>query len=725
MIINNKNLHVLIVEDNPGDFLLIQEYIAEEIAGTTIYHATSFLETKQKLQDALHIDAILLDLTIEDKSGAELVKEVVDLAGTIPVLVLTGYEDKAFGIKTLSWGVSDYLFKEDLNSAHLCKAILYSIERKNNLKNLANSEEKYKSIFSFNPLPMWIMDTESYFFIDVNEVAIKNYGFSRDEFLSMTIKDIWPKEDLIFFEDKLKGTNGETHFQDIYRHLKKNGEIIVVEIQSNEIDLNGRKARLVLGNDVTKRYKAEERLRFSEQRFKSLVQEGSDMIAILNLQGVYQYVSPTSTAILGTPPENYVFRSVFEFIHKDDHDRIRKDLTLLSTQKRISVSPFRFKDAHGQWRWIETILTNLIDDPTINGVVANSKDITENVEYEFKLRESVARYNIVAKATSETIWDWDLQSDKVLWNKGIKDVFGYEESEMLAFRTWWNERLHPDDAPRIIGKLDKHIENRLLNWREEYRFLCSNGTYKYVLDKGVLVIDKHNEPVRMLGAMQDISQKKEEEEHLRLLESVITHAKDAVVITKADSLDEPGPQILYVNKAFEEMTGYSINEMIGRSPRFLQGPNSNRKELDFLKQKIKSGESCNIEVINYHKSGEEYWVKIEVAPVKNSNNDITHFIAIERDVTDQKNYILAIEQQNIKLREIGWMQSHIVRAPLARIMGLIDYLKIQSKKEPQETELLNNICISANELDHLLREIVKKSEQVTINSKNGTKSTHN
>lgn len=725
MIMGDKNLHLLVVEDNPGDFLLIQEYIAKEFFDTKIYHARSYCDTKRILKDDIQVDAILLDLTLADKSGVDLVKGVLMLAGAVPVLVLTGNEDKAFGIKTLSWGVSDYLLKEELNSSHLYKAILYSIERKKNLKDLEESKEKYKRIFSFSPLPMWIVDSKTLFFIDVNEAAIRSYGYSRDEFLSMNIQEIRPREDLEIFKEKIKKVESGGFFQDIFRHTKKSGETIIVEIQSNEIILEGRKARLVLGNDVTKRYTAEEQLRFSEQRFKALVQEGSDMVAILSLDGVYQYVSPTSTAILGTPPEHYISRSVFDFIHRSDHDRIKQYLTLLSTQKRVSISPFRFKDALGNWRWIETILTNMVDDPAINGVVANSRDITQSVEYELKLRESVARYNIVAKATSDTIWDWDLKSNKILWNKGIKDVFGYEESEICEDASWWSERIHPADSRKIMAKLDEQLKKKLLNWREEYRFLCADGNYKYVLDKGFLVLDKHNNPVRMLGAMQDISRKKEEEEHLKLLESVITHAKDAVVITKAEQLDDPGPQIMYVNRAFEEMTGYSIDEIVGKSPRFLQGPNSSRTELAFLRKKMEKGESCSIEVINYRKSGEEYWVKIEVAPVKDNSSHVTHFIAIQRDVTEQKNYILAIERQNLKLREIGWMQSHIVRAPLARILGLIDYLGLQAEKEPIDLDLLNNICISANELDHLLREIVKKSEKVKINSKDETKSTDN
>src|SRR5690606_38295274 len=122
--------------------------------------------------------------------------------------------------------------------------------------------------------------------------------------------------------------------------------------------------------------------------------------------------------------------------------------------------------------------------------------------YEKNLKESVARYNIVAKATSDTIWDWDLETNQVLWNRGITNVFGYEEAAIAPDAGWWEERLHPEDAGRIISKLKDHIKNKFLNWHEEYRFRAADGTYKYVSDKGFLVVDKQDVPVRMLGAMQ-------------------------------------------------------------------------------------------------------------------------------------------------------------------------------------------------------------------------------
>ena len=133
--------HILIVEDNPGDFMLIQDYLCEEFTTPVIEHAKTFGAAKIKLDVSVHFDAILLDLSLPDANGKLLVTEMVRLAGTIPVIVLTGYADKDFGIKTLALGIADYLLKDELNAAQLHKSIAYSVERRRINNELKDSEK--------------------------------------------------------------------------------------------------------------------------------------------------------------------------------------------------------------------------------------------------------------------------------------------------------------------------------------------------------------------------------------------------------------------------------------------------------------------------------------------------------------------------------------------------------------------------------------------------------
>ncbi|MCB0177049.1 MAG: PAS domain-containing protein [Anaerolineae bacterium] len=136
-----------------------------------------------------------------------------------------------------------------------------------------------------------------------------------------------------------------------------------------------------------------------------------------------------------------------------------------------------------------------------------------------------------------------------------------------------------------------------------------------------------------------------QEERLRLLESAVIHARDGVLITEAEPLDEPGPAIIYANDAFCRMTGYTMAEVIGRSPRFLQGPQTDRRALAKIRQALLDRAPIRIEIINYRKDGAPFWVELNIAPVFNDGGQLTHFTAIQREITDLKQAEAQREQQ--------------------------------------------------------------------------------
>ena len=167
-----------------------------------------------------------------------------------------------------------------------------------------------------------------------------------------------------------------------------------------------------------------------------------------------------------------------------------------------------------------------------------------------EIKESNEKYDIVAKATSDTIWDWKIQDDNFSWNKGIENVFGYKLGEVGNNSTWWFNKIHPEDSIKMSIKLYSFIEQKTEKWQDQYRFKCSDNSYKYVLDRGFLLKDENGKAIRMIGAIQDITKQKEEEQRLKLLETVIIQSKDSIIITEADSIDAKIPNIIYVNPAF-------------------------------------------------------------------------------------------------------------------------------------------------------------------------------
>jgi PAS domain S-box-containing protein len=248
---------ILVIEDNPGDFALIEDYLREMIESPLIRQAKTYRDANEQLCiPSMRCDVILLDLTLPDKSGTALITEILSQCPDVPVIVLTGYSDVSFGIKSLSLGVADYLLKDELSPSLLYKSIIYSIERKKTLLRLEESERRYSDLFHLSPQPMWVYDDESLRFLYVNTAAINHYGYSKEEFLTMTIKDIRPEEDVYKMEETIKYTKQHVvdYFHGTFRHKKKNGEIIYVDIQSNLMQYEGRNAKLILAIDVTENF---------------------------------------------------------------------------------------------------------------------------------------------------------------------------------------------------------------------------------------------------------------------------------------------------------------------------------------------------------------------------------------------------------------------------------------------------------------------------------------
>lgn len=358
--------------------------------------------------------------------------------------------------------------------------------------DLQVAKDRYKNLFDLSPQPMWVYDLATLMFLDVNDAAIKHYGYSKEEFLSMSVDDISSREDQ-------KTDTG------ISRHIKKNGETILVSTIDNSIHYGGRNARIVIGIDSTARISAEEALRMSERRFKTLIQDGADLITIANKQGAYKYLSPTSERILQKSAETLLGKSAFDNVYGPDREKVKAQFLTISDNQQYQLEPFRMVNAVGEIRWIEAIITNLINDPAIEGIVTNARDVTERLEYQMKITEHLERYNAVSKATSDTIWDANILTGVLTWNHGIEATFGYQTEPWQYER--WHEHVHPDDRERVTSVIANNMQNKEPRWTSEYRFLCADGDYKFVLDRGFLIFDDEGIPVRMIGAMQDITER--------------------------------------------------------------------------------------------------------------------------------------------------------------------------------------------------------------------------
>ena len=331
-----------------------------------------------------------------------------------------------------------------------------------------------------------------------------------------------------------------------------------------------------------------------------------------------------------------------------------------------------------------------------------------------EIKESNERYDIVAKATSDTIWDWKIEDDSIIWNKGIYGVFGYQKEDVGSTSKWWFDRIHPEDSLKMSVKLYSFLEQKTEKWQDEYRFQCADGSYKYVFDRGFLVKDANGKPLRMIGAIQDVTKQKEEEQRLRLLETVITQSKDAVMITDIDTSKNVIPNIIFVNSAFTDMTGYPADEVIGKSLEILFGKKSDILEFDKLRTAVQEYKECFVETISYKKSGEEFWINFSMIPVTDKEGEHSHWISIQRDVTVEKErekereqLIRELTQNNKDLKQFSYITSHNLRAPLSNLTGLLNLIEEIPIEDSELKEIINGFSKSTHLLNETINDLVK------------------
>jgi PAS domain S-box-containing protein len=375
----------------------------------------------------------------------------------------------------------------------------------------------YKNLFQLNPQPLWTLNTETLKFVDVNEAALQLYGYLREEFLQLTIQDITPPEDLPKLEEAIRNLKNTSNsiIVNRSRHLTKQKDLINVELKSSVYKSEGVVNEFVAVTDITEQIKTELAFEVAqmelirrEQRYKALVQGGSDLTAIIDMDGIYKFVSESCGPLLGLEPEHLLGKTAFDYIHPEDSERVAQTLSQLTEIKRVMIEPFRFRDGFGHWRWISTAATNLLDDPVISGIVTNSKDITDVINANNELRLSNERYKLVLKAADEAICDWDIINDHVDWGIGFQEIFGYDLN--IYNNNLWSDNIHPDDKDWVLQEVKETLDDPSIHiLYSEYRFLKANRKTTVIQYRGIFLRDEKGKAIRAVSAFRDITAQKQ------------------------------------------------------------------------------------------------------------------------------------------------------------------------------------------------------------------------
>lgn len=501
---------------------------------------------------------------------------------------------------------------------------------KQKTNELSKSEEKYRSMIeqATDGIIIYSFDGVIHEF---NTSAYRLAGYTRAEFEKLGVLDLLYEKEMIVnpaaYEQIISGK--PTLFN--RKFLTKNGA--VVEMELNAVMLADGKV-LAFIRDITERKRTEALVRESEERYRTLVEQASDGIFISDSNGMYIEVNDSACKLLGYSREELLTMSGKDILNRpEDVTNLGKRYDELRSGKTFT-SERELKRKDGSVIYVETN-GKMLQDGRFMGIL---RDITERKKVAEKLRYASERYREIVKATNDGLWEMELPSRESWWSDALYKISGVDPS-LASTEMAWMSKVHPDDRDCVLGNLDTVLANKKDGWSIEYRMSPDEHTELTVLDRGFVVYDEQQNPIRVFGSVTDITERKQIENEIRKSEenyrTIIEQASDGIFII------DKNVKLVEINTAGCKMLGYTKEEML--QLHYADVISSEELANNPLKLgNIGRGDTVINERKMIRKDGSEIMVEISAKLLSDGR-----FQAIARDITERK----AVEQQLMQSQE--------------------------------------------------------------------------
>jgi PAS domain S-box-containing protein len=562
------------------------------------------------------------------------------------------------------------------------------------------SEIKFSRAFANNPAAIALTRLEDGVVLEVNNTWLDLCGFSRGEIIGRSARMMWPSTgDAADFVRRLREQGVLRGHEQEFR--KKSGEIFVVQMSSQALTFNHEQLVLSTLVDVTARKKAEAALLVSDAKWRSYLENAPVGILVADADGRHVEANRAAEELLGYPPGGLLGTGVGDLAAPENGEPLKRHLAELANLGQ-SGGQFLLRRKDGSLIWALVRASRLAE----GGLLGIFQNITELKLAEAALRQSEEQFRATFELASIGMAQADPQTRRfVRVNRKMCEITGYSAAELLQLTP--RDLTHPDDWEPERDHFDSVIRGERPSHHTEKRYLRRDGTVAWVNVNMTVIRDADGKPVRTLAAIEDITARKEaERERVRLL-TAFEQTAESIVLT------DPDGTILHVNPAFEKVSGYTRQEVIGRNPRILK---SGRHEAAFYHQlwdTIKKGEVWHGHLVNKRKDGSLFEEDATISPIRDSGGKIVNYMAIKLDVSRE----VALEaqfRQSQKMDAIGRLAggvAHDFNNILQVITMQVEMTPAAEKLSPDVAESLREIRAAAERAANLTRQLLLFSRQ--------------
>jgi len=448
-------------------------------------------------------------------------------------------------------------------------------------------------------------------------------------------------------------------------------------------------------------------------RFRKLIENSHDGIILLDKDLNIIYRSSSAERIVGWKTADRIKKNITALIHPEEEQQVKQDLhQILNGPDQTITCIFRSRHFNGHFIWLEGIFTNFLNDPDISAIVCNFRDISQKKKDDELLQQTIQKLFAYEYALDESAIVAITDQKGVI--KHVNDNFckisKYNKEELIGQDHRMINSSHHDKA--FIRDMWVTIARGKI-WKGEFKNKAKDGSYYWVDTTIVPFLNESGKPYQYLSIRMDIT------EHKKIISDLKESEKEYSELFHLSPLpkwiyDLNSLLFLDVNETAVKHYGYSREEFLSMTIRDIR-PIKEIQKMNKAVDAMKKHKSYHAGVF-FHKKKNQEIIQVDI------HSNTIHYkggeakIILANDITERLNYIKAIEDQNEHLREIAWLQSHIIRTPLTRIMGLIQVIKDWEYEDDEKRKILEYLLSSSNELDKVIKTITDKTSVIEINS---------